>query len=211
MGRIKTSYMAHRDGEEPADDDPLLAFTPVPHKQIRKNAIGPERQRKFIAALAASGVVTDAARAIGVTMEGLYGLRNRAGAEEFRAAWDTAVDRAMARVEDAAVARAIEGVERPIVSGRQLLGWYRVHNEALVTFLLRNRRPDRYGAVPRQELKPGHPAYERIKQQVLAEDDEDEEEVKASIDAFLEGMRQRRLANEAILAEMEADEAADAD
>lgn len=176
----RTSYMARRDGPLPADDDPLLAFAPVPHKIVRKNAIGPERQRKFIAALAAGGVVSDAARHIGAAMEGLYQLRNREGAEEFRAAWDAAIDRAMTRVEGEAVTRAIDGAERPIVSGGQLLGWHRVHNEGLVMFLLRHRRPERYGLVRAQELRPGHPEYERIRHEIRGPE-RDIEEVRASI------------------------------
>ena len=46
----------------------------------------------------------------------------------------------MLRIEHSALQRAIEGVERPIVSGGKLLGWHRVHNEGLVIFLLRQRR-----------------------------------------------------------------------
>ena len=62
MTKHYTSYMSHRDGEPPAADDPLLDFVPVPHASPRRNSIGPERQKKFIAALAASGIVTQAAR-----------------------------------------------------------------------------------------------------------------------------------------------------
>lgn len=203
--RPSTSYMAYRGGEVPDENDPLLGFAPVPHKQLKKNSLGPERQRQFIAALAASGVVTDAAKTVGASLEAFYALRNRPGAEEFRAAWDEAVDRALVRVEAGAVGRAIEGVEKPIVSGGKLLGWHKVHNEALVMFLLRQRRAARYGAELTLSLKPGHPLYEKIKREVIAEDMEDEEETRASLDSFLEGMRERRLANEKVLAEFEAE------
>jgi hypothetical protein len=98
-------------------------------------------------------------------------------------------------VEHAALQRAIEGVERPTVSGSKLLRWYRVHNESLVMFLLRQRRPERYGA--KLAIKPGDPLNEKIKREYA-----DEEEVLNSIDQMLEDMRQRRLANQAIFAEM---------
>jgi hypothetical protein len=202
--RIKTSYMARRDGAEPGPDDPLLGFTPVPHKQLKKNSLNPDRQRKFIAALAATGIVTDAAKAAGASQEAFYRLRNQPGAEEFRAAWDEALDRALTRIEDAAVQRAIEGVEKPIVSGGKLLGWYRVHNEGLVMFLLRNRKPHRYGAEPAP--KPGDPVYEKIKAEVLEEYEGDEQEVFDSIDKFIDDMRVRRLANDEILVETASDE-----
>jgi hypothetical protein len=203
--RIKTSYMARRDGEPPAEDDPLLAFTPVPHKQLHKYSLNPERQRAFIAALAATGIVTDAAKAVGASQEAFYRLRNQPGAEAFRRAWDEALDRAMARVEGSAVQRAIDGVEKPIVSLGKLLGWYRVHNEALVMFLLRSRRPARYGK-DSEELKPGHPVYERIKAEAIAEYEGDDEEVYASIDKFIDDMVVRRAANEAIIVETTPDD-----
>jgi hypothetical protein len=132
-------------GPEPHPDDPLLGFRPFLHRCPRRNSITPDRQRAFIAALAASGSVTQAARAIGASVEALYNLRARGGAEEFAAAWEKAIDLGIARLEDTALARAIEGEVRPIVARGEIIGEYRVHNEALVMFLLRNRRAARYG------------------------------------------------------------------
>lgn len=91
--RQATSYMTTRDGTPPAPDDPLLDFAPVPHSRPRRNSITVQRQRAFISHLAATGIVTSAARRIGASMEALYKLRNKPGAEEFAAAWDAAVDR----------------------------------------------------------------------------------------------------------------------
>jgi hypothetical protein len=208
IARQGTSHRAFR-GEPLEPGDPLLGFRPVPHKAPRRNSIGPARQRAFVAALAASGIVTQAARAIGASVEALYRLRNRPGAEEFRAAWDAAIDRAVARLEDTALARAIAGEERMVVSRGQVLGTEMRHNENLVMFFLRNRRPERYGnSVREQDLKPGHPAYERIRKEVLAEDAQSEEETRASIVRFLEDMRERRLANEKVLADFAAEDEA---
>jgi len=109
MTKQRTSYMAYRDGEEPDADDPLLAFTPVPHVAPRRNSIGPERQRAFIAHLAVCGIVSQAAKHIGASLEALYKLRHRPCAEEFAAAWNAAVERGFPRVEDGALQRAIEG------------------------------------------------------------------------------------------------------
>ena len=207
--RTRTSYMAHRDGEEPDADDPLLGFEPAPHVTPRRNSIGPERQRAFIAHLAACGIVSQAAKHIGASLEALYKLRHKPGAEAFAAAWDAAVDRGVGRIEDGALQRAIEGAERPIVSRGKLLGTYRVLNEALVMFLLRQRRPGRYGAT--LEPRPGDPIYEKIKRKVLAKDYADEQEVFDSIDKLIDDMRERLAANEKLFAELDAaDEAAEA-
>jgi hypothetical protein len=201
--------MAHRQGEPPEPDDPLLDFVPAPHKRPRRNSIGPERQRAFVAHLAACGIVSQAAKHIGASLEALYKLRHKPGAEGFAAAWDAAVDRGVSRIEDGALQRAIEGAERPIVSGGKLLGWHTVHNEALVMFLLRQRRPERYGW-REVELKPGHPVYERIRQEVLDAYHGDSQEVLDSIDRMIDEMRERRLANAAMVADvLDADGEAD--
>lgn len=188
--------------EPPDPDDPLLAFAPVPHVAPRRNSITPNRQRAFIAHLAATGIVKQAALHIGASLEALYKLRNRPDAEGFRAAWDSALDRGVARLEDCALERAIQGEERPIASGGKLLGSYTRYDTGLILFLLRQRRPERFAAAPVQpRLKPGHPEYERIKREVLREDEMEHEGDLDAIDAWIEGIRERRLANEAILLE----------
>lgn len=175
----------------PADDDPLLAFEPAPHTQPRKNSITADRQRAFVAHLAATGIVLEAAAHIGASTEALYTLRHKPGAEGFAAAWDEAVERGVLRIEHGALQRAIEGVEKPIASGGKLLGWHRVHNEALVMFLLRQRRPAGYGLVPAQKLRPGHPEYERIRHEFRPHEP-DIEHVRAEILCKLEAIRGAR-------------------
>lgn len=148
-------------GPEPSPDDPLLGFRPFLHPCPRRNSITPDRQRAFIAALAASGSVRQAARAIGASVEALYNLRARGGAEEFAAAWEKAIDLGIARLEDTALARAIEGELRPVVARGEIIGEYRVHNEALVMFLLRHRRSRRYGPV-HERPAPDGPSHGEI-------------------------------------------------
>ncbi len=186
--RQATSYMTTRDGTVPSPDDPLLEFAPVPHSRPRRNSITINRQRAFIAQLAATGIVTSAARHIGASMEALYKLRNKPGAEQFAAAWDQAVDRGVQRLEDTALARAIKGEERLVVSAGKLLGTEVRHNEALTMFFLRNRRAHRYG----NDIRPGHPLYERIRAEVmLAICSENEEDVLAELNARFDQMRAR--------------------
>jgi hypothetical protein len=199
-----TSYRAFRDAAPPSDDDPLLDFAPVPHKQVRRNTIGPERQRAFIAHLAATGIVKQAALHIGASLEALYKLRKRPGAEEFDRAWDAAIDRSVARLEDSALARAIEGEERLVVSAGKVLGTERRHNEALVMFLLRQRRAERYGS----DIRPGHPLYVRIRAEVLAEmcgadgsGQRDEQAILDALDAKLSRMQERQEAAQRLLLE----------
>lgn len=197
----RTSRAAFR-GLPPAPDDPLLSFAPVPHSRPRSNSITAPLQRAFIAQLAATGIVTQAARHIGKSLEALYKLRHRPGAEEFSAAWEAAVDLGVARLEDCALARAIEGEERPVIARGEIIGTWRRHNEALVMFLLRQRRPERFGAARYSgsvDLKPGDPLYEKLKAEILAEAYGDEDEVIASINAKLDAMIARKQAVDALL------------
>ncbi|WP_298467453.1 hypothetical protein [uncultured Erythrobacter sp.] len=192
--RQATSAVAWVD-EPPAPDDPLLDFAPVPHARPRRNSITPDLQRKFIAHLAATGIVTAAARHIGKSMEALYKLRQRPGAEGFRSAWDAAIDRGVSRLEATALTRAIEGEERMVVSSGKVLGTETRHNEALVMFFLRNRLPDRYN--PTKDIGPGHPLYERIRREVeeerlrIANHPDTIRRVRESIDRKVEGIRRQ--------------------
>lgn len=183
-----TSAIAY-PGPLPDDDDPLLGFAPYLHARPRGNSITPERQRRFIATLAATGVVQQAARSIGKSLEALYKLRHRPGAEGFAAAWDEAAERGVQRLEDCALLRALQGTPTPIVSGGKLLAWWNKPDNNLLRFLLQHRLPDRYGV---QRIQPGHPVYESIKKEVLAEmatRPDDEDEVLASIDALIDSFR----------------------
>ena len=108
-----------------------------------------------------------------------------------------------AGLEDIALERAMLGTRTPIVSGGEILGHWDKPDNALLRFLLQHRLPQRYGV---QDLKPGHPVYESIRAEVLAEQEPlagaGEAEVLASLNAKLEHMR----ANEEALAAMNAAE-----
>ena len=152
--RQATSAVAHL-GEEPDDDDPLLDFAPYLHVAPRRNSITPDLQRRFIATLAATGIVTQAALSIGKSMEALYKLRERPGAEGFAAAWDEAVEYGLERLQDCALERALTQ------------GAWNDRANSLLAFILAYRRRDWVDA---GELEPGHPVYEFIRREVLEEE-----------------------------------------
>jgi len=194
--RQATSAVAFA-AEPPSPGDPLLDFEPVPHKAPRSNSITPELQRKFIAHLAATGIVAEAARHIGKSLEAIYKLRQRPSAEGFRSAWEAAVDRGVARLEAGALARAIEGEERMVVSAGQCLGTEVRHNEALVMFFLRNRLPARYGKRAQEaEFAPGNPDYDALVERLRAEWEEEQYRERHS--------EENREANRAFFAELKA-------
>jgi hypothetical protein len=186
IARQATSRVAF-ERPEPQPDDPLLAFEPYIHKAPRRNSITPDLQRKFIAHLAATGIVARAARHIGRSLEALYKLKQKPGAEGFAEAWDRAAQLGVERLEDSALTRAIEGTERKIRHAGEVVATERVHNEALVMFFLRNRLPERYAR--EAQVGPGHPLWEKVARALeeeriaKARDPAEIRRVRASLDA----------------------------
>ena len=98
----------------PFDDDlPLPDFTPVPLSRSRRDGWTVERQRAFIAALARTGVVAAAARAVGMGVTSAYNLRRRAGAESFARAWTLVETEARQRAFTTILDQALNGTTRP--------------------------------------------------------------------------------------------------
>ncbi|MFA9200629.1 MAG: hypothetical protein ACEQR8_05505 [Cypionkella sp.] len=85
---------------------PIPEFTPVPRVYNRHDGWTPERQRAFIGALADTGCVSRAARMVNMAQANCYTLRRAPGAEEFRAAWDAALDCGLAQMKDIALSAA---------------------------------------------------------------------------------------------------------
>ena len=128
--------------EDEGDNAP--AFEPVPLR-YRHDGWTPDKQLEFIQALAASGCVDEACRAVGMSRNSAYALRQRPDAQAFRLAWRAAKDVQVERLDDAAMARAINGVPVPIFHNGEQVGERRHYDERLTMFLLRYRDPVRYG------------------------------------------------------------------
>jgi hypothetical protein len=141
--------MTRRIGDADADAAlherlPVPDFAPVPRK-YRFDGWTPERQRAFIAALAETGCVTRAAAMVNMSQANCYTLRRAPGAEEFRRAWDAALDFGLKRLKDIAFERAIEGYLVPVFVAGKLMGFRRRHNDALLMFCLRHYGQDAEG------------------------------------------------------------------
>lgn len=121
----------------------LTAHVPT---RPRHDGWTPEKQHDFIAALAESGCITEAAAAVGMSAASAYRLRARPDASHFRQAWEIALDFAVRRLSEAAFSRALNGVSRPIFYQGEQIGERRHYDERLTTFILRYRDPVRYGA-----------------------------------------------------------------
>lgn len=176
----------------------LPPFTPVPRQCERHDGWTPERQRGFIEALADTGSVKAAARAVDMSTEGAYHLRRQPGAEEFRAAWEAALALGVQRIEDVAMDLALNGTEEPVYSYGKFIGTRIKRNESLLMFILRNRAPERFaaGGGPKGLNAVSQMQLDRLKKQWIAEHEASKpnvtaEEVRQSIDRKIEDIRRR--------------------
>jgi hypothetical protein len=85
-------------------------FTPVPMTRARHDGWTPQRQVAFLRALSLTGTVESAARMVAMSRKSAYQLRARAGAESFADAWDIALSSGRARMFDAMMETALNGV-----------------------------------------------------------------------------------------------------
>ncbi len=72
------------------EDEGILAFTPAPNCG-RADGWTARRQTNFIHALAVMGTVTRACKAVGMSRQTAYKLRERPEAADFARAWDAAL------------------------------------------------------------------------------------------------------------------------
>src|SRR3954452_9955258 len=135
---------------------PQIPFEPVPVRP-RHDGWTAERQIRFIEALAATKCVDEACRRVGMSDTSAYELRYRPCGHAFAKAWELALEAQLDRVDQSAVERSINGVARPIFYKGEQVGEWRQHDERLTMFLLRSRRPARYGRWTDQ-VPPGKPA-----------------------------------------------------
>lgn len=124
------------DSRHITDHDPL-AFAPVASTTNRHDGWTPDRQRGFIAALVEIGVVSAAAKSVGLSAKSAYALRRRAGPDSgFARAWDFALGEGQSRALDTAIDRATTGMAVPVFyRGRQVGEWRRHDNRLLFAAL----------------------------------------------------------------------------
>ncbi len=181
----------------------LPTFTPVPRQSARHDGWTPQRQIAFIEALADTGSVAAACKAVDMSQPGAYYLRRQPGAEEFRAAWNKALDLGVQRIEDVAMDRALNGVEEPLYSYGALIGTRTRYNDRLLMFMLRNRAPHRFADGGSKAMSAVDAMQvERLKKQWRAEWEGESgnvsaEEARASIDRKINAIRRQVEAKQA--------------
>ncbi|MBO6505177.1 MAG: hypothetical protein JJ850_10340 [Kordiimonadaceae bacterium] len=101
------------------------------------------QKKAFLNALSAGHSVRAAAEAAGAAFDEPHNWResDRAFADRWQRAEDAGTD----VIEDEAYRRAVTGVEKPIYRGGEVVGHVADYSDSMLMFLLKSRRPDRYG------------------------------------------------------------------
>jgi AcrR family transcriptional regulator len=105
-------------------------------------------KKLFLETLRDTGSVARAARKSGLNRSTWY--RHRRKSERFAAVWAEALDEGIEKLEEEALRRAITGTSQPVFFRGERIGDVRRYSDALLMFLLRAHRPQRYrdGADP---------------------------------------------------------------
>lgn len=138
---------------QPDETGPAIDYDPADYRWVpvrrrpRYDGWTEEKQRRFIETLADTGLVTVAAKAVGMSKETAYRLRRAPHGAAFARAWDAARHHAGGLIEDIAFERAIEGVEQDVYNGcGEVVAARLVYDNRLLRYLLSHLKPERYGA-----------------------------------------------------------------
>lgn len=99
----------------------------------------PALMSDFLRALAGTHNVAEAARSVGMSRQSAYRLRARLKGQPFDIAWEAAFQHGYDALHQAALERALHGVEVPVFHNGQQVGSYRKYDERLTCFLLGRR------------------------------------------------------------------------
>ncbi len=114
--------------------------------KVKPPATPTGKRKKFIIALRKTANVSYAAACAAIATSTAYRWRTKY--EAFRVAWDDAIAAALDDLEAALLARAVNGVEKPITYGGKVVTTVRTYSDNLALAILRARRPHVYAALP---------------------------------------------------------------
>lgn len=124
--------MAH----DSAIDEPQTSLSTLPSRAVRHDGWTAHKQVDFLRVLAATQSVAAAASSVGMGRQSAYKLRARLDDAPFGAAWRLALGGGRDLLIEAALDRAINGVEVPHYWKGELVGTSRRFDERLTALLL---------------------------------------------------------------------------
>lgn len=132
-----------RPGRARSAVDLAVQIDPATHNDpVAQSNLALQKQA-FLNALSAGHSVRAAAEAAGAAFDEPHAWRE--GDRAFADRWQRAEDAGTDVIEDEAYRRAVTGVEKPIYRGGEVVGHVADYSDSMLMFLLKSRRPDRYG------------------------------------------------------------------
>lgn len=116
----------------------------------------PQYKRKkahFIKAIENGESVSAAAESLGLDRGQLY--RWRQDDADFDDAWVRAWSAGADHLEEEAIRRAVDGVEKPVFRGGEVVGHVRDYSDSMLMFLLKARRPELFASMPTKTSRTG--------------------------------------------------------
>lgn len=102
----------------------------------------PQNETAFLDALAQTASVTAACEIAGIGRRSVYEWREED--KEFATRWEAALELGTDALEDEAVRRAREGVNKPVFHRGEVCGHVREYSDTLMIFMLKARRPEKF-------------------------------------------------------------------
>ncbi|WP_417321071.1 hypothetical protein [Erythrobacter aureus] len=134
-------------------DDAASALLPATSHTARHDGWTPAKQAAFLRELGATHNVSAAARAVGMSRQSAYRLRARLRGTPFDKGWEAAFVSRFDVLAEAALDRALNGVEVPHYYNGELVGTSRRYDERLTLALIAMR-----GHFVRPPIDDGNPA-----------------------------------------------------
>lgn len=110
------------------------------------------KRAAFLTALAETGIISAAAKVVGVNRSTVFRWREDPA---FAEAFQDAIEQAADKIEAEAIRRAVEGFEEPVWYRGIEVGKITRHSDYLLGLLLKANRPDKYRENSRVELAGG--------------------------------------------------------
>lgn len=128
--------------------------------RTRFDGLTPPRQRAFLRALTETGNYDEACRQVKLSRTAVFNMRNRY--PDFAAACEQALSRSVSTLEQAAIDRAVEGIEEPVWYAGKIVGTRIVRSDMLLkTMLDRGKTVHRPPKTKQERIAAAKEAAER--------------------------------------------------
>ena len=108
------------------------------------------KRKKFLEILEKTGNISTAAAWVGVHRDTVYKAISRD--ENFAQRVEISKGRSLAKMEEAAIMRGVDGIDEPIIANGEIIGYKKKYSDKMLEVLMKANDPDRYGGKQQTEI-----------------------------------------------------------